>query len=76
MERFSCDISELKTEIMAGLLTSMAKAINLPQNDGQELDTELRSKACDELTAKFSTPGNCQHLEVARVNPEIFKSVK
>ena len=72
----------------SGVLNSMAKVVNKPQQDGENLDTELSElvkqllskgvskDARDELLDKFPTPGNCTRLQVVRVNPEIFKSVK
>ena len=66
----------------------MAKVVNKPQQDGENLDSELSElvkqllskgvskDARDELLDKFPTLGNCTRLEVVRVNPEIFNSVR
>ena len=66
----------------------MAKVVNKPQQDGENLDSELSElvkqllskgvskDARDELLDEFPTPGNCTRLEVVRVNPEIFNSVR
>ena len=69
------------------MLAGMAKVVNKPQQDGEDLAPELSElvkqllskgmskEARDELMDKFPTPGNCNGLEVVRVNPEIFNSV-
>ena len=36
----------------------------------------MSKEARDELIDKFPTPGNCNRLEVVRVNSEIFNSVR
>lgn len=73
---------------LIGVLADMAKMVNKPLNNGDDLDsdlsellTELLSKGAskdsrDDLIDKLPTPGNCQRLEVVRVNPEIFNSVR
>ena len=72
----------------SSVLASMAKVVNKPQQDGEDLAPELSElvkqllskgmskEARDELMDKFPTPGNCNRLEVVRVNPEIFNSVR
>ena len=70
------------------MLAGMAKVVNKPQQNGEDvtpklakLVKQLLSKgmskdARDELMEKFPTPSNCNRLEVVRVNPEIFSSVR
>ena len=69
----------------SGVLNSMAKVVNKPQQDRENLDSELpdlvkqllskgvSKDAMDELLDKFPTPGTCTRLEAVRVHPEIFK---
>ena len=66
----------------SGVLSRMTKVVNKPQQDGENLDSELSElvkqllgkgvskDARDKLLDKFPTPGNCTRLEVVRVNPE------
>ena len=77
-----------KAKKYSGVLHGMAKVVNKPQRDGEKLDSELSElvkqllskgvskDARDELLDKCPTPGNCTRLEVVRVNPEIFNSVR
>ena len=70
------------------MLAGVAKVVNKPQQNGEDVTPKLtelvkqllskgmRKKARDELMEKFPTPGNCNHLGVVRVNPEIFSSVR
>ena len=70
------------------MLTSMAKVVNKPQQDGGYLDPELSDlvkqllskgvskDARDKLLDISPTPGNCIRQEVVQVNPEIFNSVR
>ena len=72
----------------SSVLAGMAKVVNKPQQDGQDLAPELSElvkqllskgmskEARDELMEKFPTPENCNRLEVVRVNTEIFNSVR
>ena len=74
----------------SSVLAGMAKVVNKPQQEknGEDLAPELSElvkqllskgmskEARDELMDKFPTPGNCNRLEVVRVNPEIFNSVR
>ena len=65
----------------------MAKVVNKPQ-DSEYLDSELSQlvkellskgmnrEARDDLIDKFPTPSNCNRLDIVRVNPEIFNSVR
>ena len=64
----------------------MAKVVHKPQQNGEDVTLELAElvkqllskgmskKARDELMKKIPSPGNCNRLEVVRVNPEIFSS--
>lgn len=73
---------------LKGVLADMAKVVNKPLCGGEDLNedlakllTELLSQGAskesrDDLIEKLPTPANCQRLEVVRVNPEIFNSVK
>jgi len=66
----------------------MAKVVNKLLHNGENLNADLSifltdllcqgvsKKSCDELFEKYPTMGNCQSLEVVRVNPEIFNSVQ
>ena len=77
-----------KPKEKSSVLAGMAKVVNKPQQDGEDLAPELSElvkqllskgmskEARDELMDKFPTPGNCNRLEVVRVNPEIFNSVR
>ena len=77
---------KIKPKDESSVLAGMAKVVNKPQQDGEDLAPELselvkqllskgRSKeARDELMDKFPTPGYCNRLEVVPVNPEIFNS--
>lgn len=77
-----------KLKQMSTVLAGMAKMVNKPSHDGEDLESdlselleELLSKGAskesrEELIEKYPTPANCQRLEVVRVNPEIFNSVK
>ena len=72
----------------SSVLAVMAKMVNKPQQDGEDLTPELSElvkqllskgtakEARDEMMDKFPTLGNCNRLEVVRVNPEIFNSVR
>lgn len=70
------------------MLAGMAKVVNIPQQNGENLTPELSElvkqllskgmskDARDELMEKFPTLGNCNRLAVVRVNPEILNSVR
>ena len=70
------------------MLAGMAKVVNKPQQNGEDVTPKLaklvkqllskgmRKEARDELMENFPTPSNCNRLEVVRVNPEIFSSVR
>ena len=72
----------------SNMVAGMAKVVNRPQQDEEDLAPELSElvkqllskgmskEARDELIDKFPTPGNCNRLEVVRVNSEIFNSVR
>ena len=72
---------------LTGVLADMAKMVNEPLQNGEDLDsdlsdllTELLSKGAgkdqrEELINKLPTPGNCKRLDVVRVNTEIFNNV-
>ena len=68
-------------------LAGMANVVNKPLHNGENLNADLSilltvlcqgasKESSDELVEKCPTPGNCQRLEVVRVNPEIFSSVR
>ena len=66
----------------------MAKVVNKPLHNRENLNADLSmlltdllcqtasKESCDKLVEKYPDPGNCQCLEVFRVNPEIFNSVR
>ena len=70
------------------VLAGMAKVVNKPLHNGENLNEDLSvlltdqlckgasKESRDELIEKYPTPGYCQRLEVVRVNPEIFNSVR
>ena len=78
---------ECKQELK-GVLAGMAKVVNMPLHNGENLNEDLSvlltdmlckgvsKESRDELIEKDPTPGSCQRLEVVRVNPEIFNSVR
>ena len=73
---------------LKGVLAGMVKVVNKPLHNGENLNEDLSvlltdllckgasKESRDELIEKYPTPGNCQRLEVIRVNPEIFNSVR
>ena len=73
---------------LKGVLAGMAKVVNRPLHNGENLNEDLSvlltdllckgasKESRDELIEKYPTPGNCQRLEVVGVNPEIFNSVQ
>ena len=80
-------VKKCKLELK-GVLAGMAKVVNKPLHNGENLNADLSllltdllcqgasKESRDELVEKYPTPGNCQRLEVVRVNPEIFNSVR
>ena len=73
---------------LKGVLAGMAKVVNRPLHNGENLNVDLSilltellnqgasKESRDELIEKFPTPGNCHRLEVVRVNPEISKQMR
>ena len=73
---------------LKGVLVGMAKVVNKPVHEGEDLNanlstflTELLSlnaskESHDELMEKLPMARNCQCTEIIRVNPEIFTSVR
>ena len=70
------------------MLAGMAKVVNKPQQNGEDVTPKLAKlvkqllskgmskEARDEFMEKFPAPSNCNPLEVVRVNPKIFSSVR
>ena len=66
-----------KAKEESSLLAGMAKVVNKPQQNGEDvtpklaelvkqlrmLTKDLSKEACDELMEQFPTPGNCNRLE-------------
>ena len=73
---------------LKGVLAGMAKVVNKLLHNRENLNEDLSvlltdllykgasKESRDELIETYPTPGKCQHLEVVRVDPEIFNSVR